>query len=1673
MEITELDPSVLAEFSVTTRPLAISARLCALEVQAQRHAYLAASSALGSLQKELRIATEFHEVQAQRFVTQCRAQHPLTEGHVVGLAQGCLDRIVEQSAAVALVRSKYAYIAESKSRLDEKIKAFNAAKKVLESTLAHEKGVAVDDIQLPWTLVGAANPPSVRAAVPTPIVNRFMRAPLGNLRQEEEILVEECTCCQAYIQFGTLFGSGTPRVHCLDCIYGDNVVCSSCFAIAESAVLMIEAFLAANPRHDEDCDDEAPRRLRYIMSKLDEKTVHLRHHVSGVEADCCAHLHRDVTVSGSSYMSQRISKCFKTYASRPCVGLLLVQGERTGERDAGLSTYRVCDALKRKVCGIAPRVRGGVDPKFDVAIAQSFQSTSPKHERTVVEWATFGNVAACCYKIARAILAVASSSSLPLGGCVGISVEDSTLWYISEISIVFTRRCAVGVYPLWSTDDILAAFRLAKVTVAILDRVTYERLAATGALSGSDPFAEFSSIMIISFAHSVTRQHEATNVDPRIHHIVLDLFQRTSPSSSPDEALEDIPVGEFHCDEVPAIVIFTSGTSGGRPKGVMSRACELYQDCMVSYHGYAHVGVSMFAPSWATDKLLFWRTFLAGGRTGFHPKNQVFFDTLRLISPRPYVSLVPFMGAEMQNAGNAVESAALATTLVPTLGKLLSPGAAPALAAAAQAYFVYRYCLGGATLVLSVGGAAVRQELTQFLRSVLPCVVLETLGLTECGGVLRNSRPYPGTQVTLIDRPDLGYTNADLPYPRGELAVRSSETTSLSSWICDDDTRSDIMKRYLSDSGYFLTGDIAAKLPDGTYSVIDRASAVRKLANGKFFSAERVEQLVLTYLHHMADAGLAESGDARTEFELELARDVQAVFVCVDDVDNSSIQLIALLNQSSGRSCVDDQVTLQKMRTLRRLARQACAEASIPQDEYPCAVALEIPGGTWSSENGMLTQSRKINRPALKKRAKELFEQQQLAFGDRLLDDVSAIAGNDPSVEESGRRMMSSPADLALAIVAVVFPDSLCHPSNVVTSSTFSQLGCDSLAASRVPKVLERHFNRWRKLAANGILDELGSASWRPMKFFMSMPEILQSTPAQVAERLWPQIDGKCENTGSAQSAAPVAAIADQNDTVQMVSNEGEAVTSRVEDAEGEDDGNGHRHGAGEGAVQMLQRLQFEVDEATVNISADLKKLSSSTLPLAHGSSAQQHRVAAAAFLTGAAGYLGSALLYELLGRNSVDAIVCLVRRKTGTSSSTPADRLLNSVRSLVDADPHASTSSATSKRIVELFRSKVIVVEGDIEIERFGLSVDEYRHTFLQPHILPLTPVVVAGGRDGESESGDNAAGKGQLLLEYRGFDLVIHNAASIKSWPLKGGLDLLKQANIYGSLRVGRLAGEVAAAFKQQHEEEKNRKDAKRAIIKFVFVSTVSVARDALITDQDDESGSSRLTDFPPAVMKTFDAYPATKLIAEHALANIVHDFAEYIVVRPPLLTWHSQSGAANDDDWVNRLIHSCVRIGMYPTAEALAEKMHAIPVDVCAQRVVDRCLKCPMRGILCSSPVMYPFENEKDFISLDNIFATLRAAYDEVRQEVPSSKALFPLFAVPSYAWTHGMRSIAATHPTRYHPLMNDDRDILKEQRSSKSVALTALPAMRQSRDDDALVTDPLKQHLRRVLLQLLAA
>lgn len=68
--------------------------------------------------------------------------------------------------------------------------------------------------------------------------------------------------------------------------------------------------------------------------------------------------------------------------------------------------------------------------------------------------------------------------------------------------------------------------------------------------------------------------------------------------------------------------------------------------------------------------------------------------------------------------------------------------------------------------------------------------------------------PATGVEVKLVDRPELGYTNADVPYPRGEIAVRSNSQVAQENWLCTEAESIRVADRYISD-GYFLTGTYA------------------------------------------------------------------------------------------------------------------------------------------------------------------------------------------------------------------------------------------------------------------------------------------------------------------------------------------------------------------------------------------------------------------------------------------------------------------------------------------------------------------------------------------------------------------------------------------------------------------------------------------------------------------------------------------------------------------------------------------------------------------------------------------------------------------------------------------------------------------------------------------------
>ncbi|KAL6708264.1 medium-chain fatty acid-CoA ligase faa2 [Coniothyrium glycines] len=168
------------------------------------------------------------------------------------------------------------------------------------------------------------------------------------------------------------------------------------------------------------------------------------------------------------------------------------------------------------------------------------------------------------------------------------------------------------------------------------------------------------------------------------------------------------------------------------------------------------------------------------------------------------------------------------------------------------------------------GSAPIDPSLHQFLRIVLGGANFpQGYGLTEtyavalvqhsgdysagnCGGVTPNS------ECALVDVPDMEYLSTDLPYPRGELVIRS--TTLFKEYFRNDEET----KKAIDADGWFHTGDICSVDELGRFKIIDRKKNVLKLAQGEYISPERIENVYLANCGYLASAYV--HGDSHQSF---------------------------------------------------------------------------------------------------------------------------------------------------------------------------------------------------------------------------------------------------------------------------------------------------------------------------------------------------------------------------------------------------------------------------------------------------------------------------------------------------------------------------------------------------------------------------------------------------------------------------------------------------------------------------------------------------------------------------------------------------------------------------------------------------------------------------------------
>lgn len=444
-----------------------------------------------------------------------------------------------------------------------------------------------------------------------------------------------------------------------------------------------------------------------------------------------------------------------------------------------------------------------------------------------------------------------------------------------------------------------------------------------------------------------------------------------------------------------AIVIYTSGSSGS-PKGVMLSEAQLgaswtYAAAAMVELGFAIPSITLnYLPmSHTGGRSMLYSTLGVGGTAYFCARSDLstLLDDLRLVRPTQ-LNLVPrvweilhshFQREVDRRCADGAQTAAAQTHVMDEMRKKL---------------------LGGRYVSALTGSAPISPGLACWVERLLDAHLMDALGATESGSVAvdgRVQRP-PVTDYKLADVPDLGYFRTDRPYPRGELAIRSS-SLFMGYYQRPQDTA-----EVFDADGFYLTGDVVAEIRPDCVEFVDRRNSVLKLAQGEFVAVSKLEALYATneLIHQIYLYG-----------------------------DSARSYLLAVVVP-----------TMQALERYPTTALKALIATSLQETAQSAGVApYEIPRDfivetePFTVENGLLTGIRKLSRHKLKRTYQHRLDRLYIELADNEAAELRTLrqGGSERPVTDTVRRAVRA----LLGVPA----------SDVRLNSHFTDHGGDSLSA--------------------------------------------------------------------------------------------------------------------------------------------------------------------------------------------------------------------------------------------------------------------------------------------------------------------------------------------------------------------------------------------------------------------------------------------------------------------------------------------------------------------------------------------------------------------------------------------------------------------------------------------------
>jgi len=485
-----------------------------------------------------------------------------------------------------------------------------------------------------------------------------------------------------------------------------------------------------------------------------------------------------------------------------------------------------------------------------------------------------------------------------------------------------------------------------------------------------------------------------------------------------EQEFEPVPADPAGEDAMLAI-LYTSGSTG-KPKGAIYSEAILRLPILQVEKPQANIALVFAGMNHSLGYSQVFRTLIQGGTALFTLKSDMssLFDDLRISRPT-HLNLFPRVVEQIYQY---------------FLGEVLhrvSRGQGRAEAEAEVRRAMAKSFLGDRLVFAVVGGAPISREIHQFFVDTFGIPLCVGYGSTETSGVTfdgRLDRRFV-TDFELRDVPELGYSNADRPWPRGELAIKTR--SAIPGYYKDAKATAGIR----DENGWILTGDVFELRKGEELVWIDRRNNVLKLSQGEYVA---LSQLEIEYAGSVP--WIRQIYLYGTSFRPNL------VAVIVPDRELAAERLGHAPNEAELRGLLHA--------SLAETARNAgLRKFEIPRD-------FIIEDEPFTIESGLLSTIRKPLRAAFNRKYKERLEALYDGIAARQRDEVLTLRNPDSGLTIEER--------IALALRATLGRDDI----DLSGDPSFLDLGGDSFDAITLSMLLEDVFGT--AISAGAILSPTG-----------------------------------------------------------------------------------------------------------------------------------------------------------------------------------------------------------------------------------------------------------------------------------------------------------------------------------------------------------------------------------------------------------------------------------------------------------------------------------------------------------------------------------------------------------------------------------------------------------------------